>query len=161
MKKIKMTMTLDQTISDNYSKWLSIAKRICGTKAEDVLHTLLLQILEKEDTSYIENWDSYISKSIYVSAYSKTSPYNRIWNRLQVVEWNDDIEYPDIEPQEDIWTAIDDAPFSWWEKEVFKRKVLEEKTFQEIADEAGINIGQAYYSFNKVRNWLKKHINQI
>jgi hypothetical protein len=57
----------------------------------------------------------------------------------------------------DICEYIDTTPgLSWWEKECFKRKIIEKKTFKELEDEYNIPAYSIQYSYNKVIKKIRK-----
>lgn len=157
-------MNLNQTIEANYNKWVDKLSRIMGEdKAKDVLHSVILSLYDRDiPDDYIRDIDSYIIKSAKLSAYSPNGQYRRMCIKENLVDPQEfviaDIEDNQDDNDFDIWKEIDDSPFSWWEKEVFKRKILEDKTLQELADETNLSLGQVYYSFCKVRNYLKNKL---
>lgn len=157
-------MELNAAITAKYNDWVEqLRKFIPGDEAIDVLHTVLLSVMERglEEGREIRNLDKYIIGSCRMAYFSKNSPYNRErgWREYPSdtiePEQADTTDKEENEGKKDVWRLIDEAPFSWWEKEVFKRKILENKTFAELANETKLNIGQVWYSFAKVRKHLK------
>lgn len=158
-------MNLNAIIASNYQKWQQKIVQ-CGIPegdALDVLHSVILSLYERNlSEEYIRNIDTYIVSACRIAYFSPNSPYRKQYGREVPV--GDDIDCEaviddDCEEEElDIWTEIETAPFSWWEKEAFKRKILEDKTLQEIADESNLSLGQVYYSFCKVKNYLKNKL---
>lgn len=159
-------INLNEAVERNYEKWLKAAKKNVPTdKAEDILHTVIIQLYDsKTPLESIGNLDAYIARSVWISHISNNSLYNRTWKSREVlgvdVETPEPIDEEDDETDADVWKMIDDCGCSWWEKEIFKRKVLEEKTFAEIAEETNLSLGQVYYSFRKVRNACKTLYNK-
>ena len=157
---------LNAAIEQNYEKWLKTAKKcVPADKAEDILHTVIIQLFDsKTPLESIENIEAYIARSVWISYISNNSLYNRTWRSKEVLGLDGDVEEPfdepDLDEQDNVWTMIDQCGCSWWEKEIFKRKVLEDKTFAEIAEETHLSIGQVYYSFKKVRNACKTLYNK-
>lgn len=157
-------MNLNQTIEANYNKWVDKLSRIMGEdKAKDVLHSVIISLYDRDiPDDYIRDIDGYIIKSAKLSAFSPNGQYRRMCIKENLVDPQEfviaDVEDNQDDNDFDIWKEIDDSPFSWWEKEVFKRKILEDKTLQELADETNLSLGQVYYSFCKVRNYLKNKL---
>lgn len=155
---------------EQYDYCLDKIKQIVPpAEAEDVLHEILLQVLEGE--TKIDDVPAYIISSAYRSFYSKTSPYARkykpeMYNNMQDIESIED-EVPEEDAGDDIFSTIDILAeinsfdgACWWEKEAVKRKVLENKTFRELAVEYNISESQVQYSFYKTIKKLKKYILQ-
>lgn len=159
-------INLNEAVEQNYEKWLKAAKKnVPSDKAEDILHTVIIQLYDsKTPLESIGNLDAYIARSVWISYISNNSLYNRTWHSKEVLESDfEPIEPIDEEIEEigcDVWDMIDRCGCSWWEKEIFKRKVLEDKTFAEIAEETNLSLGQVYYSFRKVRNACKNLYNK-
>ena len=159
-------MDINKAIEQNYEKWLNTAKKsVPADKAADTLHTVIIQLYDSgTPLESIVNLDAYIARSVWISYISNKSLYNRTWKSREVlgvdVETPEPIDEEEDETDADVWKMIDDCGCSWWEKEIFKRKVLEEKTFAEIAEETHLSLGQVYYSFRKVRNACKTLYNK-
>ena len=156
-------MTKNEELSDKirqkYDIWLAQVKRFAGDEACDVLNDVLVYMY---DHNIVPDTDYYVIKSCKNSLYCKNSPYSRKRDKhLPFTDYDGELfeETPeeDLDDMEaiDIWAAIEIIDCSWWEKELFKRKVLEDKSFQEIADDTGLTVGQVYYSYIKVKNALK------
>lgn len=150
---------LSQKIEQKYDLWLKSVRQFAGEDACDVLNDVLVYMY---DHNIVPDTDYYVIKSCKNSLFCRNSPYARKRDRhLQFVELDGgfSVETPEEDPEDiellDVWSAIEDIGCSWWEKELFKRKVLEDKTFQEIANEVGLTLGQVYYSYIKVRDSLK------
>ena len=133
----------------------TLKKYIPAEDAEDVLQEVLLQIYSNEKYS---KDIPYILKACYQSYYSKTSPYAHQRGPICTHE------LPDIPYEEEEVIDIDKVidwvedikELSWWEKQCFLRKILENKTFNELSkeyNEAPANIG---YSFRKAKKLIQK-----
>lgn len=153
-------------IEEKYDIWLSkISKFIPKEDAREVLNIVLLSLIERNFSfdGYICP-DCYIINACKIQYWSKNSTYNRqMGNQVNKVEIDEEvIKIDDPEPDPymeiDIWKEIDNSPFCWWEKEMFKRKILEGKTLKEMSEECNLTQGQIWYSYNKIRKYLKKSI---
>lgn len=149
---------------EQYNYCLGKIKQIVPqTEAEDVLHEILLQLIESEVK--VDNIPAYIISSAYRSYYSKTSPYARKY-KPEIYDRGVDIDQIEAENESgdifiDIVSEIDSFEgVCWWEKEVVKRKILENKTFRTLAVEYNISESQIQYSFYKAIKKLKKYILQ-
>lgn len=151
---------------EQYNYCLDKIKQIVPpNEAEDVLHEILLQVLG--EGSKINDVPAYIISSAYRSYYSKTSPYARKYKQMIYCSTDDQIEDEvqdgDIFNKYDIDIVSEIDSFEgvcWWEKEVVKRKILENKTFRELEVEYNIPGSQIQYSFYKTIKKLKKYILQ-
>lgn len=158
-------MDLNTIISDNYEKWvLKVSKVVPECDTKDVLHYVIVSLYNRNiEDDFFFNIDAYIVQSCRLAYYSKTSSYNKY--KVKEVQLGDNVIKEDdydteVEDDIDIWPIIDEAPFSWWERELFKRKILEDKTFDELAKECNLSLGQVYYSYSKVRTWLKDKLSE-
>lgn len=143
-----------------------LKKCIPESAVEDVLQEILLQICEKGDDD-INDVISYIISSAYKSYWSNTSPYAKKFKQVPFQDNLIDIslieqEIPE-EPSEvdnfDIFAEIDNVENAcWWEKEAVKRKILEGKTFKELAKEYNLSVNQVVYSYYKTIRNIKKSI---
>ena len=160
-------------IKERYEIWVSkIETFIPKTEAKDVLDSVLLSMLERhKDITHFGCPDCYIINACKTAYFSKTSAYNRQYERhiptTNIEDENIQDVIEDITPERsegtedeipDVLSILEKAPFCWWEKELFKRKVLEGKTLKEMGEECNLTVGQVWYSYNKVRQWLKKNI---
>lgn len=152
-------------IQERYDIWVAdIETFIPKTEAKDVLDSVLLSMLERDKK--ITDFgcpDCYIINACKTAYFSKTSAYNREYERHIHTSNIDDENVEDVVEEDDdeipdVLTILEAAPFCWWEKELFKRKVLEDKTLKEMSEECNLSVGQVWYSYNKVRQWLKKNI---
>lgn len=153
---------------EQYNYCLARIKTIVPeSAAEDVLHEILLQVMESGVV--IDDIPAYIISSAYRSYYSRTSPYARKYKPM--IQGDIDLtRLSDVLPEDydvdefdcyavDIVKEIDNFDGAcWWEKEAVKRKILENKTFKELAVEYNIKESQIQYSFYKTVKKLKKHI---
>lgn len=147
-----------------------LEKYIPETDLDDCLQETLLIICEM-DTSNIKDICKYIIRSVYTNYKSNTSPYARkykqkMYNRMIDIDQIED-DVPEEDVGDDIFSMIDILAeidsfdgACWWEKEAVKRKVLENKTFRELAVEYNISESQIQYSFYKTIKKLKKYILQ-
>lgn len=133
-----------------------LSKYIPVDKVDDVLQTVLVEVYEKDVLP--KDIVAYVLKACYQSYYSNTSPYSR--QKFSYVELTDDIDKED--EQDEIididkviaWVESLDG-LSWWEKQAFLRKILEEKTFQQLSKEYGIPTANVEYSFYKAKKLIQ------
>ena len=171
-------MNLNEAVSMNYNKWLGKIKNIVpADEAGDVLDSVLLSMMERgidpdEDLDCLE---CYIVSSCKIAYRSPNSPYNRQLERhIRHINYDDAIgngEVNDAEDDEDdplrnidIIQLIAESPFSWYEKELFKRRLLENdgKTLKEMAQECNLTPSQVWYTHRKLKSYLREKIkNQI
>lgn len=142
--------------TEEYNYLLNTLKKyIPKQDVEDVLQEVLVQIYS--DDKYPKD-TAYILRACYKSYYSKTSPY-AYTKGITCVD-----EFPEIPYEEEEVVDIDKIikwvedikELSWWEKQCFLRKILEDKTFKELSkeyNEAQANIG---YSFRKAKKIIQK-----
>lgn len=146
----------------------TLKKCIPENAVGDVLQEILLQICEKGDED-INDIEAYVIGAAYKSYWSRYSPYarkfkqNPLHNNIIDISMIEE-EIPE-EPSEidnfDIFSAIDEVKTScWWEKEVVKRKILEGKTFKELAKEYNLSVNQVVYSYYKTIQNIKKSIKE-
>lgn len=147
---------------EQYNFWKKeLLKFIPREDIQEVLHEVLLQFLTGD--YHPDCLDAYIIGSCCRSYYSTTSPYARQENKHLIVTelGNYDREDANLTDYEklDILKYIDDLKgVSWWEKECFKRKILEDKTFKKLAEEYDLMDYQVIHSYKKVRNLLRKKL---
>lgn len=122
--------------------------------AKDVLQDVLLQLLERPKD--IKDVNAYIIRACYRSYYSNKSKYlpkEILCDTLPEIE-------PEYEEVVDIDKVIDFIDKSdsccWWEKELVKRKNLEDKTFKELSDECNLPHWGVEYSYFKTIKKLQK-----
>lgn len=161
-------MSLNDVVERNYNGWLAKVKTfVPDTEAGDVLDGVILSMMERGlEADDLDCVECYVLRACKLAYHSPNSPHNRELEK-HIIKIGLD-EYGDVdggdEPVEynfNIWDVIQSAPFSWWEKEVFKRKVLENKTLQEMADETNLSISQLWYSYNKIRKYLQTKIKEL
>lgn len=155
-------MTFKEWFSDERYKELlkEVSRYVPPEDAADVLHEIMLQLLETD--KLCDDYKAYIVRSAYMSYNSTTSPYARKYARnVTEVELDGREDTIPDETDElstvDIFKLIEETPdISWWEREALKRKILEEKTFKEVADEWCVTQDQAVYSYYKAINKIKQ-----
>ena len=136
-----------------------LKKYIPRQDVDDVLQTILTEVYSKDVLP--KDIVAYVLRSGYRSYYSKTSPYARQTKQLSTVELTEDIDLPEEDDEVvDIdqvisWVEGVDG-LSWWEKQAFLRKILEEKTFQQLSREYNIPVANVEYSFYKAKKILNK-----
>lgn len=169
-------MNLNEAVSMNYNKWLNKIKNIVpADEAGDVLDSVLLSMFERgidpdEDLDCLE---CYIVSSCKIAYRSPNSPYNRQLERhIRHINYDDAIgsgEVNEVEDDEDdvlknidIIQLIQESPFSWYEKELFKRRLLENdgKTLKEMAQECNLTPSQVWYTHRKLKSYLKEKIKE-
>lgn len=138
---------IDISSEQYYQALNEVLKYIPQQDAQDILHDILLQPSLQEFNL------SYICKACY-KAY-------RVKNRKEIL--TDD--FKDLESSdEDVYQEpIDIIPFidncksiSWWEKELVKRRNLENKKFKEMAKECNLNLNKTSYSYYKTVRKIRK-----
>lgn len=146
----------------------TIKQRIPKSEAEELLHTVLLQLLEKEDDREGYGSVAHIIATCFKAYFSNYSPYK--YNKHKLVFNSDYLEECDILEEEDeladlpdyICDFIDNCKdISWWEKELVKRKHLENKTFKELAEETNIGERQVIYSYYKAIKKIRQQYEDI
>lgn len=163
-------MPIDVYINTNYGAWVRRLKAyIPQDYITDVLNSVLLSLLEREyPLTSLVHPDIYVINACKMAWYSKESAYSRQLKRhVHTIPLDEAPELMDEEPEEDeenncveIIHIIDESPFCWWEKELFKRKVLEDKTLKEMSADCNLTVGQVWYSYNKVRKYLQKKLEE-
>ena len=157
---------MNQIINEKYDLWVSkLHGYIPEEDITDVLNSVLLSLLQRGMTSEeFDCIDCYVLNACKIAYYSKTSPYNRELRRFTIRAEIDELaEMPEDEPEPsfpNVMKLIEESPFCWWEKELFKRKVLEDKTLEEMAAECNISTGKVWYSYNKVRKYLQNKLKE-
>lgn len=125
-----------------------MATRIIGNKEKgmDILHTIIVKMYDnKTAVESIDDIDAYVARCVMI--------ISRQTSRSHTVELDIDDEFAAyIPPKEpDVWELIELTGCSWWEKEVFRRKALEDKTYEELSDDCGVSVPKLIYSCSKVR----------
>lgn len=146
-------MTFNEFISvdGNYQALLREAERyIPKADAPDVVHEVVVQMLSENIPR--DDYMAYAVASCYRSYFSKTSPYARKFGRnITTTELDGRENIPDEKDEldsVDVLKMINECPcIVWWLKEVVKRKILEQKTFEELAVEYDLTINQVVYSY--------------
>lgn len=171
-------MTLNEAVEANYKKWLQkISGIVPQDEAGDVLNSVILSMFERniEPDNDIDCLECYIVSSCKIAYRSPNSPYNRQLGRhITTINFDDAIstgtmneEITDDEDDKfkniDIIKLIQESPFSWYEKELFKRRLLENdgKTLKEMAKECNLSPSQVWYTHRKVKNYLKEKIKEL
>lgn len=171
-------MTLNEAVELNYNKWLTKIKNIVPEdEAGDVLNSVLLSMMERNINvdNDIDCLECYIVSSCKIAYRSPNSPYNRQLGRhIKTINFDDaistgiaDEEITDDEDDNlkdvDIIKLIADSPFSWYEKELFKRRLLENdgKTLKEMAIECNLTPSQVWYTHRKIKTYLKDKIKEL
>lgn len=170
-------MNLNEAITMNYNKWLERVKTfIPSDEAGDVLNSVLLSILERnlDIENDVDCLECYIVSSCKLAYRSPNSPYNRQLERHKhFLQFDDGIatgneDYADDNDDDemkkvDIFKMIAESPFSWYEKELFKRRLLENdgKTLKQMAIECNLSPSQVWYTHRKIKNYLKEKIKEL
>jgi len=138
-------------IDGNYNALLREVERyIPKEDAPDVLHEIVTQMLSENVPR--NDYMAYAVSACWRSYHSKTSPYARKYGKNIITTELDGRENIPDEKDEldsvDILKMIDSCPeVVWWCKEAVKRKILEEKTFKELAEEYDCTENQIVYSY--------------
>lgn len=150
----------DWLTDERYDKLLTeVGRYIPSDECAEVLHEVLCQMLEKD--TKCDDYASYIVRAAYRSYNSKTSPYARKYAKyVTEVELDERVcEIPDEEDElacVDVLKLIDECDtVSWYEKEVLKRKILEEKSFKQLAEECNLTKDQVVYSYYKAARKIR------
>ena len=130
-----------------YNELYERVRSFAGDNARDILH----DALEVALTHQCVDFPAYVMRVAF--NLWKEQPH-RCEIPLEGIMVADDDR--DDEIITDVYSALDRTKCSWWEKEYFKRKVLEGKTNEEMASEIGIDRRQGEYSYNKVKKRLRK-----
>lgn len=145
-----------------YNLWVKELKRfIPASEIHEVLQEVLVRTLPKNLSD--DELDNYVIASAYKSYYSTTSPYARNASKHLIVTSLDgydtaDTVLPEIDKL-DIIEYINTLPdVSWWERQCFIRKILEDKTFDDLAKECNLSRAQIVYSYYKVKKILENKI---
>lgn len=170
-------MGFEKEIQMNYDKWLDRIKTFIPINdAGDVLNSVLLSMLEREldVENDVDCLECYIVSSCKLAYRSPNSPYNRQLERhkhflqfddaIASGEYIEDADNDDDEMKKiDIFKLIQESPFSWYEKELFKRRLLENdgKTLKQMAIECNLSPSQVWYTHRKIKNYLKDKIKEI
>lgn len=131
---------------EQYRELLAKVRKYAGDDAEDILHDAILTAL----THQCVDFEQYVLRCSWHEFKSK--------DRRQFCNL-DGVDIPEEQHEEvvaDVFEALDATGCSWWEKEYFKRKVLEGKTNAEMSDDIGITVSKCEYSFTKVKRKLKE-----
>lgn len=154
----------DWLTTERYETLLKEARRyIPAADADDVLHEVVLQLLESGNE--LDDYPSYVARACWRSYKSTTSPYARKYGKgnptveLDGTEENIPDEVDEL-ASVDVLKMIADTPnLCWWEREAVKRKVIEGKTYKEVAEEWDITPDQAIYSIHTAINNIRNHYN--
>lgn len=133
--------------NEQYTELYEHVRAFAGEDARDILH----DALEVALTHQCVEFDAYVMRVAWHIWKTKKVGADVPLEDVYVAE-----EERDEEIVTDVYEALDRTGCSWWEKEYFKRKVLEGKTNAEMAREIGIDRRQGEYSYNKVKNRLRK-----
>lgn len=170
-------MDLNEAINLNYTKWMDkVRKVVPADEAGDVLHTVLLSMLERDQAEKlspeeIDCLDCYVVSSCKMAYRSPNSPYSRQLDRhLQRVDFDEAVHAGEVDEEEpdegdrmeglDIIAIVNESPFSWYEKELFKRRLLEDggKTLKRMAEECNLSPSQVWYTHRKIKQYIKQKI---
>lgn len=127
-----------------------VGRYIPKEDVDDVLHEVIVQMLsdERERDDYIAYavaacWRSYHSKtSYYARKYARNIITTELDGRENIPDEKDELNEVDIIKMIDSCSEV-----VWWCKELVKRKIIEEKTFKELAEEYDITENQVVYSY--------------
>lgn len=138
-------------IEGNYNALRREVERYIPVEAvDDVVHEVVVQMLSENIPR--DDYMAYAVSACYRSYFSKTSPYARKFGRnITTTELDGRENIPDEKDEldsVDVLKMINECPcIVWWLKEVVKRKILEQKTFEELAVEYDLTINQVVYSY--------------
>lgn len=155
-------MTIDEA---KYKLWVSeLSKFIPASEVYEVLQEVLVRTLPKDIPD--SELDNYVIASAYKSYYSTTSPYARnACKHLTIIGLENldmaDTLLPEIDKIDVIEYINSIKGISWWERQCFMRKIIEDKTFDELAEEYNISRSQVVYSYYKVKKILEDKIKNI
>lgn len=133
--------------NEDYKVLLSLVKDFAKEDAEDILHDALVVAL----THQCVDFNAYVMRVAWHLWKQKGKGGEVTFEDVDVAEENEEQNVV-----EDVYKAIDATGCSWWEKEYFKRKVLEGKTNAEMSVEVGIPVSQCRYTYLKVRRKIRQ-----
>jgi RNA polymerase sigma factor (sigma-70 family) len=164
---MNINVILNDFIKNNYASLLKIVLNITKNRkdSEDLLHEAFLYVLllpdnkKREILSYLS---FYIIQIIKYSAFGKKSPY---YKKNRQVEFDYDINIDRLVVEETEPVTIKQITMKdvnvilkkmgWYETEVFKRHVIDGKTFQQMAVETKIPISSLYKTYRQTIKKIK------
>ena len=157
---------LNDFIKNNYASLLKIVLNITKNRkdSEDILHEVFLSVLLMSDTKKREIFpflSYYIIQMVKYSAFGKKSPYSKKNKTVEIdYEANLDniiIEEEPVTAKQITMTDINAIlkKIGWYETAVFKRHVVDGKTFQQMAIETKIPLSSLYKTFRQTVKTIK------
>ncbi len=128
----------------------TLKKYIPRDKVEDVLQEVLSEVYSK--TELPRDIIAYVLRASWRSYNSNTSPYAKARSCFVTDELPDipDDSGEGVIDIDKVIAWIDSvSEICWWEKELVKRKHLEQKSFKELSKEYGIPESKVQYSYYK------------
>ena len=123
---MKNQQLLNKLIETNYKKWLKLSKIICthkNIKADDVLHELIIKILEK-DVDVEKLTDSYIFISLRNTFLIEIKNYNKL-NNIVYQEQEDNVIEELYENDKELQDKLDKLSIKVMKLNVFERKLYQ------------------------------------
>jgi hypothetical protein len=162
-------------LNDNWKHLKKYPEQIENYEGDDILQEVIVQFLEMEPektTKLITSGEAekYIMSMYKVNCFSKTSPYQYKYNKVDKVELLDKM-YHYYEPSYQVcWTdleyIINDLDIFFLDKVVYKdyiRKKLKQKGYSinKMSKESTIPLGTLDLMFKKIRIELKNDLKKI
>lgn len=157
-------------INDNYENLKIKTKGIVTNEPDDIFNEVIIQFLEMntgKTSTLIKNGeaDKYIMAMYKVNCFSKTSPYQREYNKYKSVEFNEH-KYKEIEKNNfdisivDLERFLEDIDIFFIHKICFKEYIynkIEKRSYsvKKIAEESTIPNETLKKSFKQIRSELK------
>lgn len=136
-----------------------IPEQYCGEVLQDVLVGIYQREVLPKDII------SYTIRACYRDFFSSNSTFAR--QKFTYEPLTDDMDTPDdgdevVDIDKVISWVNNLEGLSWWEKQCFLRKILEDKTFEELSKEYRVSERQITYSFYKAKKiiqtqWQKRN----
>lgn len=160
-----MKNEVDIWIEQNYDSLLEITKNLKGEQDYDVLHYALEELYKKKNIKeIIESGGAkfYMINILLRCLRSNTSPYYKAENRNHLpITIEPEYEEYDGEFFKGLTDSIVMEKLEgvfWYDKEVFLLYMTGGYTYKTLSDETGISRTSLNYTVNKVKEYLKKEI---
>lgn len=158
---------LKQFIENNYTKLLTIVTNITKNRpdSKDILHEAFMSVLlmtDKKKREIMPFLSYYLIQVIKYSAFGKKSPYFQK-NKQVDIDYEAKLDLMVVEEEPVTLqhiTMIDvnrimKAKLGWYEAAIWKRHVIDGKTFQEMATETKIPLSSLYKTFRQTVKIIK------
>lgn len=171
-------VNVNDWINANWEELQITAKKITKNDQhwEELLHIVILDFLQKENLQEIlDSWDGngarfYVVRMLLNQYRSSSSPYHKL-NRDLIIDYDEnhhstyDSNYifgMEDYTDEEFDVAMDELDrLTWYDCMLFKTLVNEGHTFTSLSKETGISRNSIGVTINRVKNHLKKKINEF